>query len=233
MANRVVKPVGGIVLLALMAGCMIPAAPPQIGVARSLDPEMDLVGFASPYAPELGIEPPLRAGLVWAEEGGGGGDAARKAQDRILAVALRRLRGSLFEEVAKLDNAGLGEPPSISSIRSVAARSGLDTALLLSTSGLTRSGWNLLALGYVGVVTAPLFPGSDVSAGATAELCAVDVRSGTVLGCGIGTAYTEDRYVFPLSVSDRRGELAESGVTRAVEGAVARMIDRIERRLGR
>jgi len=232
VANCIVKPVGGIVLLALMAGCMIPAAPPQIGVARSLDPEMDLVGFASPYDPELAIEPPLRAGLVWAEEGGGG-DAARKAQDRILAVALRRLRGSLFEEVAKLDNAGLGEPPSISSVRSVAARSELDTALLLSTSGLTRSGWNLLALGYIGVITAPLFPGSDVSAGATAELCAVDVRSGTVLGCGIGTAYTEDRYVFPLSVSDRRGELAESGVTRAVEGAAVRMIDRIERRLGR
>ena len=210
---------------------MAPAAPPRIGMARSLDPEMDLVGFVSLLDPELGIAPPLRAGLVWAEEGGVSEDW-EQIQDRIMALALRRLRVRLFDEVRKLDNTGLGNPPSISAVRSVAARSELDTALLLSTAGYSRSGLNLLALGYLGIVTAPVFPGSDVSAGATAEMCAVDVHSGSVLGCGIGTAYTEARYVFPLSLGDRRTELSETSMGRAVEGAAARLIERIERRLG-
>jgi hypothetical protein len=54
-----------------------------------------------------------------------------------------------------------------------------------------------------------------------------------MLGCGIGRAYEEARFLFPLWVSSRADNLQERMVAQAVEDAAVDIIGQIERRISR
>jgi hypothetical protein len=156
----------------------------------------------------------------------------------ILARAVEKLKRTPFDQVASLPTTTDFQrhpdgPPSIDAIRGAAAKFQYDVAFILQTGHAQESGINPFAIGYLGLITAPLFPGTDISVAASAELCAVDVRSGVMLGCGIGRAYEEARFLFPLWVSSRADNLQERMVAQAVEDAAVDIIGQIERRISR
>jgi hypothetical protein len=131
----------------------------------------------------------------------------------------------------------LHEPSCISQARiaAVSLPRARDTsvAFILQTGITEESGINPFAIGYVGLVTAPLFPGTDISVAAGAERCAVDVRSGVMLGCGIGRGYQEARFLFPLRASARADNLREQMVAEAVTDAASDILAQIARRVSR
>jgi hypothetical protein len=242
---RTNRQVSLLLLAAFVAGgCMTPAGAPKIGLDRSLYPGLgDLDASEIPAAFETRVElrAPLSGGIVWLDDDRSGFHGAALSEylrtgilERV-AVALRR---SPFEEVGSLPTTSSfqrhddGAPP-VDSIRSAAARFQYDVAFILQTGLATESGVNPFSIGYIGLVTAPLFPGNDVSVAAAAELCAVDVRSGVMLGCGIGRAYEEARFLFPWRTAARSNAMHESTVARAAEDAAKDVALQIARRVSR
>jgi len=76
-----------------------------------------------------------------------------------------------------------------------------------------------------------LFPGTDVSAASGAEICAVDVRSGVMLGCGVGRGYDEARFLFLWGLSGRKADLDERVVGQATTDATQQILTQISGRL--
>jgi len=225
-------------------GCMSSAASPKLGLQRSLYPglgNLDASEIPAAFDTQVELRPPLSGGIVWLDDGGlrmYGPSLSEYVRTGILERAVERLQQPPFEQVASLPTSTdfqrhADGPPSIDAIRSAAAKFQYDVAFILQTGLAQESGINPFAVGYLGLITAPFFPGTDVSVAAGAELCAVDVRSGVMLGCGIGRGYEEARFLFPLRVSSRATDLQERMVAQSVEDAAADILAQIGRRVSR
>ena len=232
-----------LLLAALAIGCMSRAVPPALTLQRDLLPGLASLPpekIAAAYETRVELAPPLSAGIAWLEESSDGANFARLTEYQrtgVLDMALAELRQPPFAAVASfptsLDEKRWGGPAgnSLDGLRSAAARFQYDLALLMQTGLADGSGWNLLAAGYLPLVTIPLFPGDDLSLAASAELCALDARSGVMLACARGRGVREQRFVFPLSVASRKGELAEACMREAVVAAARDLRSQLEARV--
>ncbi len=233
---------------AALSGCVSMPVPPAVGLQRSLYPGLgELRGeqIAEALDRELPLEAPLSGGLAWLSEAPPGTRAVGTApplseyhRTGVLEAALEALRHEPFRAVASLPtiptvtDAAPG-PGTLEALRSATANFQYEVALLLQTGTTDDSGVNPLALGYLGLVTIPLVPGNDVAVSSSAELCAVDVRTGIMLGCSRARASTRDRFVFPTGLEARREELAELTLREAVVEAATDLLAQVSLRLAR
>lgn len=232
-----------VALATCLAGCMSRVGYPQIGLQRSLYPglgDLDADQIQQAFEKSVQLKAPLAGGIVWLDDGASayGPSLSEYARAGILKGAVKALQVPPFNQVSVLPTAATfrgsaNGPPSIDAIRAAAAKFQYDVAFIMQTGVAEDSGFNALAIGYLGIVTAPLFPGTDINAAAGAELCAVDVRSGVMLGCGIGRSADEDRFVLPLRTSERATSLRESMVAAAVAEAASEVVTQVARKTPR
>jgi hypothetical protein len=112
---------------------------------------------------------------------------------------------------------------SLDALRTAAARSQSDVLVVVSTGIDTARGTNLLSLAYLAVVPVAFVPGSEVGAWASAEACAIAVRSGLFLGCASGHGRAREGFVLMAGTADAERRVART----AVDGAVGSLPDRI------
>jgi hypothetical protein len=202
------------IISSVLTGCMSRAVSPKMGgLQRSLYPglgTLDASQIPAAFKTRVDLHPPLTAGIVWLNDSRMWGPSLSEyARAGVLKVTTDALAKPPFVAVSPLPTSvdlerGAEGAPSIDVIRGAAAKFQYDVAFVLQTGIAAESGFNPLAIGYLGIVTAPLFPGTDVSAAAGAELCAVDVRSGVMLGCSVGRGYDEARFLFLWGLSLER-----------------------------
>lgn len=228
----------------LLAGCMSVAVPPQLGLERNLYP--GLAEAKPEEIPELldrrvDLRPPVTAGIAWLRESTAGterwGYALSDYQRAgIIEAAVGALQKPPLSTVSVLPTvSGVrrvdDSPTTIDGVRSAAAKFQSEIAIVMQTGIAETSGFNPLAIGYAGLITALVFPGTDYSVASSAELCAVDVRSGIMLGCGIGRDAREARWNFPWGLSSRREEAREESVRAAVRAAAEDLHEKVSARL--
>lgn len=243
---RIVRLVVLAFALASVAGCARRPDPPGLGLERALVPELvglDEQGIADAMRISLRLQPPLSGGFVWLNESfvrtAATGDARRLVdyyRAGVVEGALAALRRPPFEAVAALPlppepEANATTDALLAGVRSAAARFQYDVAFLLETATAEERGVNPFALGYLGIVTAPLFPGTDLAASASAELCAVDVRSGIMLGCARGRAEASSRTLFIWQVDRARRRLLERTLRESVAAAADDLLIQISARV--
>jgi hypothetical protein len=236
---RIVIIVG--VISSLLTGCMSKAVSPKMGgLQRSLYPglgTLDASQIPAAFKTRVDLHPPLTAGIVWLNDSRMWGPSLSEyARAGVLKVTTDALAKPPFSAVSPLPTTvdlerGAEGAPSIDVIRGAAAKFQYDVAFVLQTGIAEESGFNPLAIGYLGIVTAPLFPGTDVSAAAGAELCAVDVRSGVMLGCSVGRGYDEARFLFLWGLSARKADLDEAVVGEAASDAAQQLLTQISGRV--
>lgn len=220
--------------LFLLAGCATFPPAPSLGLQRSLFPGLDSLEeseIESALDLEVVLDAPISAGIVWLSEGHRGSAESRReplteySRTGVLQEALSSLRSAPFGVVAalptipELSNSGPSDR-TLEMLRSASAKFQYDVALLLQTGTAEERGFNPFALGYLGLVTSPLFPGNDFAAASSVELCAVDVRTGVMLGCARGRAQEMDRVNFIWQQDQVRQELAEQTLRAALTAAV-------------
>lgn len=232
--------------LAAIAGCARHPAPPGLTLERMLFPDLVALnddGITDAMHTPLHLQPPLSGGLLWLNERFG--RAAADDDDRrlvdyyragVVEGALGALRRAPFESVASLPlppepAARSARAELLARVRSAAARFQYDVAFLLETATAEERGANPFALGYLGIVTAPLFPGTDLAASANAELCAVDVRTGIMLGCARGRAEASSRTLFIWQVDRARRRLVERTLRESVVAAAEDLLIQISARI--
>jgi len=121
---------------------------------------------------------------------------------------------------------------TLATLRSASACFQYQVALLLQTGTTEDRGLNPLAIGYIGLVTAPLFPGSEIAASSSAELCAIDVRSCVMLGCSRSRAEEMvDRFVFLWQLDRARERLIERTSRASVSAAAKDLLSHVSGRL--
>lgn len=226
-------------------GCMGSVSYPRMSLQRALYPGLgglDAKGIDAAFDKQVRLRPPLSAGLLWLDDPGTRGFGANALSDYartgILERTLTALQRPPFDRVSALPTTtdlqiGAGHAPSLDAVRSAAAAFQYDIAFILQTGTSRAAGLNWFALGYVPLITAPLFPGSDASVAAGAELCAVDVRTGVMLGCGVGRSRDEERYLFPLTRGEHEERLREEVLAQAIAVAASDVVGQLDQRLAR
>lgn len=235
----------GLCILATIGCASYPGAP-SLGLQRSLYPglgDLDQSGIESALSRKVELTPPISAGLVWLSEAVPGSPEAvahspitEYGRTGVLEEAVAALRQEPFGTVAALPTIPKvsDAPPSnhtLDALRSASARFQYEVALLLQTGTAEDRGFNLLALGYLGLVTAPLFPGTDIAASSSAELCAIDVRTGVMLGCARGRAEEMDRLLFLWQEERARERLVERTLRSSVAAAAKDLLSQVSGRL--
>ena len=230
-----------LVLASLSVGCMSTArVSSTMGLERSLYPglgDLDASQIKEAFKTPIELHPPLSAGIVWLEDAAHG-MTSEYSRSAILKAATTALNQPPFKAVGPLPTTvefqrGPRSAPSLDAIRGAAAKFQHDVAFILQTGMAEESGVNPFAIGYLGLVTAPLFPGTDISVAAGAEVCAVDVRSGVMLGCGVGNSQETVRFLFPLVVSTRRGDARDRVIAQAVTAAAQDALNQVAQRIER
>jgi hypothetical protein len=233
-------------LLVLVTGCAYIPSAPQLGLQRTLFP-----GLANLSEEDIGtvlekrveLNPPLSAAIVWLTESTSAPVGWEKPLNEyqrtgVLEAAVGALRRAPFYTVttlptmtgpAKEGDAGR----TLDGVRSAAARFQSNVAILLQTGTAEDRGINPYAIGYLGLITAPLFPGEDVALATSAEMCAMDVRSGVMLACTLGRATRKERFLFLWNLDERRDEAREENVKEAVVDAAAKLVSEVALRVGR
>jgi hypothetical protein len=229
------------VVSSVVTGCTSRAVHPRMGgLQRSLYPgvgTLDAGQIPAAFETHVELHPPLSAGIVWLDDSRVWGPSLSEyARAGVLKVTTDALTKLPFAAVSPLPTTvgyqrGGDGAPSIDVIRGAAAQFQYDVALVLQTGIVEESGFNPLAIGYLGIVTAPLFPGTNVSVAAGAEICAVDVRSGVMLGCSVGRGYREAQFLFLWGVSARKADLAEAAVGEAASDAARQLLPQIAGRV--
>jgi hypothetical protein len=233
--------------LALAAtGCASDPTPPALDLEHALYPdlaELSEDGIAATFRTDLRLRPPISGGLVWLNERADASDPtvddahlAAYYRAGVLDEALAALRRAPFEAVASLPpppelEQAESSPETLERLRSASAHFQYDVAFLLETGTAEERGVNAFALGYLGLVTAPLFPGTDLAASASAELCAVDVRTGIMLGCAHGRAEESSRSLFIWQVDRARKRLLERTLRESVAEAATDLLIQISARV--
>jgi hypothetical protein len=231
----------GLCLFMILGCASTPIAPP-LALQRSLYPglgDLDQRGIEAALSRRVALAPPVSAGLVWLSEAAPGSmeSATYSAiteygRTGVIEEAVAALRHDPFGAVTALPTIPIVSdgPPSdrtLDALRSASARFQYQVALLLQTGTAEDRGFNPLALGYIGLVTAPLFPGTDIAASSSAELCAIDVRSGVMLGCARGRAEEMNHFLFPWQVDRARERLVERTLRSSVAAAASDLLGQV------
>ena len=243
MRRGVVATVAGLIALSGTA-CMSVVRSPEIGLQRSLYPGLTDVkpeDIPAILEKRVNLKPPISVGIAWLRESPSGSHRwttplSDFQRTGVLEAAIATLRKAPVSTVSALPTVPErdmmpGPASTIDAVRAAAARFQYDVAILLQTGLAEDSGLNVLAVGYLGLVTAPLFPGTDFAVASSAEACAVDVRSGIMLGCSLGRSSKEERFVFPWSLSTRRENVREETIRDAVVAASRELLQKISERV--
>lgn len=233
-------------LLAIMAlmGCASIPVSPHLGLQRTLFP--GLAGLTEQDIEEtlekrVQLEPPLSASIVWLTERtsariGWGKPLTDYQRTGILEAALDALRRAPIYTITTLptvstptdaDDAGR----TLDGLRSAAARFQSDVTIMLETATAEDQGVNPFAIGYAGIITAPLFPGTDFAVAVTAEMCAMDVRTGVMLACTLGRANLKEKYLYLWGLEERKDTIREKMVEEAVLDAAKKLVSEIALRV--
>jgi len=224
-----------LLLLSAASGCMTRVSPPYLTLERTLLPGLGDIPpdrIADAYATKVTVRPPVSAGLAWMEAG-----LSEYHRTGVLEAALAALRQPPFSDVTSMPTSTVRRDrdrvDTVDALRSAAARFQRDVALLLQTGVADGSGANVLAATYIALVPMLFVPGNGISLGASAEICAVDARSGVMLACARGRAQRERRYVLSTSVERETRELEEQCLREAVTAAANDLRQAVAARLTR
>ncbi len=228
----------------LLPGCVGIPMFRDPGLQRALYPGLDDLTpqeIGAAFEKEVSIRPPFTAGVAWI--GGAPSDPLSEYhRTGVLEAAVAALRQDPFRMVTSIPtipvpgsvdprgNEGPA-PPTLDALRGACARFQLDVALLMQTGLARDSGYNVFAIGYLPLVTIPLFPGTDLAVSASVEICAIDVRSGVLLGCARGRCAKTKRFVFPSSEEEIKGRLSEDVLRVAVAAAAEDLRAQLTERL--
>ena len=233
------------VCILVFTGCATYPGAPSLGLQRSLYPglgDLDQRGIEAALSRKLDLTPPVSAGLVWLTEAAPNSPETQThspiteyGRTGVIEEAIASLRQPPFGTVAALPtipNVSDSAPSerTLDALRSASARFQYQVALLLQTGTAEDSGFNPLALGYLGLVTIPLFPGNDIAASSSAELCAIDVRSGVMLGCARGRAQEMDHLLFVWQRDRARERLVERTLRSSVAAAAVDLLGQVTER---
>lgn len=213
--------------LAVASGCAATGSYPtdlQTRARLGADPPLQQGEVERLLAAALQLPAAPRAALLVVD---GPGELAPDAHAEVIGRLERELRRAPFASVRTLSTM-LADPStatgalSLSQLRTAAARMQSDVLIVVSTGIDTARGTNLLSLAYLAIVPIAFVPGSEVGAWASAEACAIAVRSGLVLGCTSGHGRAREGFVRMADTA------AERRVARqAVETALTPLPDRI------
>lgn len=230
----------------LVCGCAARAPYPELGLQRALLPGLDNLKdneIRAALEQQLEVAPPATAGVAWLNEAPGGwrGEWYQTPLNEyqrtgVINATLDTLRHPPFSEVTSLptvaaSSAGRGDGNVLLSLRSAAAHFQDEIAILMQTGTAESRGLNVFAVGFIGLVTAPLFPAVDLAVASSAELCAVDVRSGVMIACTRGRAEGRRNYLFLSQEARAREQLRESTVRAAAVAAAQDLVGAVGRRL--
>jgi len=232
-----------LILLVLTSCAYVPSAP-QLGLQRTLFPglanlsEQDITKILER---QVELNPPLSAGIVWLTEStsasvGWGQPLNEYQRTGVLEATVGALRRAPFYTITTLPTvtgpAGQGDVGrTLDGVRSAAARFQSDVAILLQTGTAEDQGINPFAIGYLGLITAPFFPGTDFAMATSAEMCAMDVRSGVMLACTLGRATREERFLFLWNMDERQDHVREEAVKEAVVDAASKLVSEVALRV--
>lgn len=238
---------GGFLVLALaLAGCAYVPAAPELALQRTLFP--GLAGLTdeevtTTLEKRVELEPPLSVAVVWLTERtsaamGWGKPLGEYQRTGVLEAAVGALHRPPFYTVTTLPTvtapAGAGDAGrTIDGVRSAAARFQSDVAILLETATAEKQGINPFAIGYLGLVTAPLFPGNDFALAASVEMCAMDVRTGVMLACTLSRATRKEKYLRPWDLDEQLDTIREDVVKEAVIDATGKLVTEVALRISR
>ncbi len=218
----------------IVTGCSARVMYPETGLQRVVLPGLgDLKDdeIRAQFEKNIEVRPPVSAGVAWLSEAPRGmrsswtdTPVSEYQRTGILNSAIDVLRQPPFSGVSVLPTetsaVGSGESTDVvQALRSAAARFQEDVAILMQTGVTQDSGFNFAALGFVGLVTIPLFPGLDLATGASAEMCSVDVRTGVMLACARGRGQATRHFVFPTNAGQIAEEMKEETLTQAAVAA--------------
>ncbi|MDX2166942.1 MAG: hypothetical protein SF182_07765 [Deltaproteobacteria bacterium] len=230
------RALAALLAVALCAGCAAKGSYPtrlntraQLGDAGTADDaEIERLFAASPQLPAA----PRAALLLIGSRYAGSVDAEDALADRLR----RRLQRSPFLSVQILpESLAVSFTPShglsLSHMRSAAARLQDEVLVVISTDVDVDTGTNLLSATYFALVPMAFVPGSEVGAWASAEACAIDVRSGLFLGCASGHGQARDGFVIPLNSETARRDVAREALGRAAAGLPDQIADLVAARI--
>ncbi|GIW44969.1 MAG: hypothetical protein KatS3mg077_2251 [Candidatus Binatia bacterium] len=237
-----------LVLAMAVLGCACGArAPyPELELQRQLLPGLDTLKedeIRAALDRPLEVKAPATAGVAWLSEapGGWGGEwyqtpLTEYQRTGVINATLEALGHPPFSEVTSLPTVAAtsragGDGNMLVALRSAAARFQADVAILMQTGTAEGRGLNAFAIGFVGLVTAPLVPAVDVAVASSAELCAVDVRSGVMIACTRGRAEERRNYLFLFQEARVREQLRENTVRAAAVTAAQDLVRAAARRL--
>lgn len=215
-------------------GCSARVSYPETRLQRVILPglgELKEQDIRGEFGKTIEATSPASAGVAWLSEAPGDLASAwtqtpvnEYQRTGILNAVVEELRQPPFSSVTALPTVPNGpwdDQPSDTTlvVRSAAARFQQDVAVLMQTGVSQDQGMNVFALGFLGLVTIPFFPGIDLATGASAELCAIDVRTGVMIACTRGRAAAENRFLFPLQTRRVRDEDKERTLREAAESA--------------
>lgn len=163
-------------------------------------------------------------GIAWLNQRAGGFGALPDAErGRLLSAFAERIQVAPVWRSVVLPTMPTGgyhdgaAAADLGALQSAAARFMSDVLIILNTSTNEYVDWNPLALSYLAILPVYFFPGDDLSVYASAEACAVDVRSGVFLGCAQGQDHRERGFVTRL----RRDAVVRDLSSGALETALA------------
>ncbi len=202
------------------------------GLQRALYPGLDDLTpqeIEAAFEKEVSIRPPFTAGVAWIGEAPSD-SLSEYHRTGVLEATVAALRQDPFRMVTSIPTIPVprsadrwgkerSSPTPLDALRGACARFQHDVALLMQTGLARDSGYNLFAVGYLPILTTPLFPGTDLAVSASVEICAIDIRSGVLLGCARGRCAKTKRFVFPSSRAETEGRLSEDALRAAVAAA--------------
>jgi len=230
-------------MVVIVGGCMQKRYYPPEGGHRELVPDMGALSEAEMeklrVAPVSAREPAV-AGIAWIVDDSGGHDGDLPASDRLalvrkLATALER---APFSTVEVLPTTGAGggtraDEGDLPALRSAAARFQHDVLIVVSTHRNRYDDWNPLAVTYLGVLPVWFVPGDSLAVYASAEACALDVRSGLFLACAQGQGKAERALVTTIGREQRMRELSTAALGEAFDAIPETLRQGVRARLAR
>jgi len=224
-------------LAALLCGCSTTAESPQLyGMRqRSVYPglaDLDERGIARMVNQRVRLPEHPSAAMIWLEEGP---VRSRYERDALLPSLTASLEGAPLAWVQAVPSAlvpatGDAGVLDLRSVRSAAAHFQSDVVLLVQTAVSEQlvMGRNPIE-GLLYLLEFGFSPFRRVVATASAEVCALDVRSGVIVACGQGAGPNGGHIAFVLSQADAQQELTREALRGAVSTAGAQLRTHLER----
>ena len=236
------RALGVIGMVAVLGGCMHPRYYPSTGGQRDLVPDMGSLSEAEMeklrVAP-VGAREPAAAGIAWILDRSGRHDDDLPASERValvrrLATALERAPFSTVEVLPTTPgDGGTAGDTDLAVLRSAAARFQQDVLIVVSTHRNRYDDWNPLAVTYLAILPMWLVPGNSLAVYASAEVCALDVRSGVFLACAQGQGRAERALVTSIGRERRMRELSTTALGEAFDALPETLRRSVQTRLAR